>query len=153
MKHLLMTLFILALFPLASQQIQAADRPDGVKLLSSHETIAVFDGTRFQKCRHRTASCPDKCNHAGTVVSFSVKEYLNYAKPGKYGDPKAEKFQVMVEDQLGTLKVSKDILAKIKALKSGSTVKLSWNHDYVTKDRSSYPVRTITKLEVLKKVE
>ena len=153
MKHLFITLFILALLPLATQQTHAEDKPNGVELLSSHETIAVFDGTRFQQCRHLTANCPDKCHHAGNVVSFSVKEYLSYVKLGKYGDPKAEKFQVMVEDQLGTSRVNKDILARIKALKFGSTVKLSWNHDYVTKDRASYPVRTITKLEVLKQDE
>lgn len=150
MKHLLIALTILAFLPLATEQIHAADKPDGVALLSSHETIAVFDGTRFQQCRHLTADCPDKCHHAGNVVTFSIKSYLNYTKPGEYGDPKAEKFQVMVDDQLGTLKVSKETLAQIKALKPGDSVKLSWNHNYVTKDRSSYPVRTITQLEALK---
>ncbi|PQJ27116.1 hypothetical protein BSZ32_00430 [Rubritalea profundi] len=54
MKNLLMNLFI----PLATQQVHAADRPDGVKLLSSHETIAVFNGTRFQKCRHHAGKMP-----------------------------------------------------------------------------------------------
>ena len=56
----------------------------------------------------------------------------------------------MVDYQLGTLKVSKETLLQIKALKPGDSVKLSWNHNYVSKDRSSYPVRTITKLKVLK---
>ncbi|MEO1856025.1 MAG: hypothetical protein ABGY95_01495 [Rubritalea sp.] len=153
MKRLLIILFALAFLPVTLHQIRAEDKPEGVKLLSSHETIAAFTGSSFRTCRHHTANCPDKCHHAGSVVSFSVKEYLNYVKPGKYGDPKAEKFQVMVEDQLGTVKVDKATLAKIKALKSGDTVKLSWNHNYVTKGGSSFPVRTITKLEVVKKSE
>ncbi len=116
------------------------------KLLSSHSTVAKFTGIAFQPCRHRTAQCPDQCTHAGKVASFKIIEYLDYQKLGKYGDPKSASFRTMVEDQLGHAKIPAATLKSINSLKKGDTVWLSWNHDYVTQNGSSYPERTITKL-------
>lgn len=145
-----MNKLILLLLTIVTSSLWAENAPvDEKKLLSSHETIAVFNGTQFHKCRHMTSLCPDKCTHAGSVAVFKIKEYLDYQKPGKYGDSKATLFQTMIEDQLGTQKVSQRILDTIKSLKKGDTVKLSWNHNYVTKGGASYPVRAITLLESL----
>ncbi len=52
----------------------------------------------------------------------------------------------MVENQLGNAKIPAATLIIINSLKKGDTVRLSWNHDYVTRNRSSFPERTIIKL-------
>lgn len=116
------------------------------KLLSQHVTIATYSGLNFRACRHLTAQCPNQCGHAGQVATFNIIKYIDYKKPGKYGDPKAKAFHTMIEDQLGNAKIPAEILKIIKGLKKGDTVHLSWNHDYVTRNRSSFPERTITKL-------
>ncbi len=131
--------------------LQAEDQPpkppkEVRKLLSSHSTLAEFAGITFQPCRHLTSLCPNKCTHAGKVASFKVIKYLDYKKPGKYGDAKGTSFRTMVEDQLGNARTPAATLIIINSLKKGDTVRLSWNHDYVTRNRSSFPVRTITKL-------
>jgi hypothetical protein len=120
------------------------------KLLSSHTTLAVFEGVKFQACRHRTSLCPDKCGHAGKVATFKITKYLDYKKPGKYGDAKGKTFRTMIVDQLDNTKVPEKTLALINSLEKGDAVELSWNHDYVTENGSSYPVRTITKLTKVK---
>ncbi|MCP5537177.1 MAG: hypothetical protein H7A51_13235 [Akkermansiaceae bacterium] len=146
--NLTITAFAVCLLTVfADEKAPVPTKPAEVrKLLSSHVTLATFDGIRFQKCRHLTALCPDKCTHGGKVATFTVTKYLDYQKPGKYGDPKATTFLTMVQDQLGNAKVPDDTLVIINALKKGDAVRLSWNHDYVTKNGASYPVRTITKL-------
>lgn len=148
MKFIFGVILAVSVLPVYSEEALPPKVVEEVQLLSSHETVAVFDGLHFQKCRHLTSNCPDHCHHAGSVASFTIKKYLNYEKPGKYGDPEAKAFRVMVEDQLGEVTVSKGILAKIKTLKPGTVLDLSWNHNYVTNNGSSFPVRTITKLEV-----
>ena len=120
------------------------------ELLSSHDTTAVFRGIREHTCLGRTSLCPDRCGHSGKLATFEILEYRHYEKPGQYGDPKQERFQLLIEDNMGKRKISDAIHAAILALKDGDKVQLKWNHDYVTKDRSSFPERTITLLEKLK---
>jgi hypothetical protein len=117
------------------------------ELLSSHSTTAKFTGIKEHTCMGRTSLCPNECGHSGELASFEIIKYLAYEKPGEYGDPKQEVFQILIQDNMGNAKVPADILAKIRALKPGDEVKLDWNHDYVTKDRSSFPERPITKIE------
>lgn len=148
MKSILLLLTV-CLLPIQADEKapEPAKKPDEVrKLLSQHVTIAEFEGLEFRACRHLTSLCPNKCTHAGQVATFKITKYLDYKKPGQYGDPKREKFRLMIEDQLGNAKVPDDIRIAIKALQKGDAVHLSWNHDYVTKNRSSYPERSITKL-------
>lgn len=116
------------------------------KMLSSHSTIAEFVGLKEHRCMGMTAECPDNCGHSGSLAVFEIISYLDYQKPGKYGDPKAEKFQLLVVDNHGNAKIDKEILKKITELKEGDTVTLKWRHDYVTRNRASFPVRTITEL-------
>ena len=120
---------------------------DKRELLSSHDTIAVLRGIREHTCMGLTSLCPDRCGHSGKLATFGILEYLRYEKPGEYGDPKQESFQLLIEDNMGNRKVSAEIHATILALKEGDKVHLKWNHDYVTKDRSSFPDRPITLLE------
>ena len=46
------------------------------ELLSAHKTVATFDGLTEQKCFHRTALCPDQCDHGGTIATFSIQKVL-----------------------------------------------------------------------------
>lgn len=117
------------------------------ELLSSHDTVARFAGIKDHKCLGRTSLCPDRCGHSGKLATFEILEYLNYEKPGEYGDPKQERFQLLIEDNMGNVKVPAEIRAAILALKPGDKVHLKWNHDYVTRDRSKSPERVITLLE------
>jgi len=117
------------------------------ELLSSHDTVARFSGIKDHTCLGRTSLCPDRCGHSGKLATFEILEYLNYEKPGKYGDPKQEQFRILIEDNMGNRKVSDEIHAAILALKEGDKVRLKWNHDYVTRDRSKSPERVITLLE------
>ncbi|MFR1411158.1 MAG: hypothetical protein ACLSUW_01830 [Akkermansia sp.] len=40
--------------------------------------------------------CPDKCDHARDFAVFRIVKYLDYRKPGKYGDEKQEQLMVDV---------------------------------------------------------
>ena len=46
------------------------------ELLSAHKTVATFDGLTEQKCFHRTALCPDQCDHGGTIATFSIQKVV-----------------------------------------------------------------------------
>jgi hypothetical protein len=141
MKSLFLT--ILFLLPL----LQAAElAPEKRELLSSHSTIAKFIGIKDHVCNGATGLCPDRCGSSGKLATFEIIEYLDYQKPGKYGDPKQTTFQVLIKDNQGNAKIAADMLASIESLKPDTKVKLSWNHDYVTKNNSSSPERVITKL-------
>lgn len=155
MKKIMIMAACLILPLQAAEEPNRPKRPDAApgetrKLLSKHSTVAEFTGMQFQPCRHLTALCPDKCTHAGQVASFKIIRYLKYEKPGKYGDPKAAVFRTMVEDQLGNAKVSAATLRALKTLQKGDRVQLDWNHDYVTRNGASFPVRTLTGLIVIK---
>ncbi len=117
------------------------------QMLARHETIAEFLGTRYHRCLGLTSACPDRCGQSGTMASFRIVEYTAYEKPGEYGDPKAGQYDVLVEDNRGNLKVPPAIRDAVRSLKPGDRVRPHWNHDYVTKDGSSYPERPIVRLE------
>jgi hypothetical protein len=117
------------------------------ELLSAHDTIARFTGLKDHKCLGRTSLCPDECGHSGKLATFEIVKYLNYEKPGEFGDPKQEQFQILIEDNMGNVKVPAGIREAILALKPGDEIHLKWNHDFVTRDGSSFPERTITLLE------
>lgn len=63
--------------------------PQGeMEILVVNRTIANYDGTAFRLCRGRTLACPERCGHSGGFATFSVVDYLQYDKRGKYGDEK-----------------------------------------------------------------
>lgn len=117
------------------------------ELLSSHSTVAKFIGIKDHECLGKTSLCPDRCGHSGKLATFEIIEYLDYQKPGEYGDPKQTSFEVLIRDNLGNAKIPAEILSIIESLKPDTKVKLSWNHDYVTRDKTSSPERPITKIE------
>lgn len=117
------------------------------ELLSSHSTVAKFIGIKDHVCLGKTSLCPDRCGHSGKLATFEIIEYLDYNQPGEYGDTKQNSFQVLIRDNLGNAKIPAEILSIIESLKPNTKVKLSWNHDYVTKDKTSFPERPITKIE------
>ena len=117
------------------------------ELLSNHETVAVLDGISYRLCRGRTALCPKDCGDSGEFASFSIQKYLRYEKPGQYGDPQQESFLVQVSDYDKKPKGDPRILETVRGLTPGDHVLLSWRHEYVTRQGSSFPERPVVKLE------
>lgn len=73
-----------------------------------------------RKCRFLTSLCPDKCDHARDFAVFRIVKYLDYRKPGKYGDEKQEQLMVDVNPAHKPILQSADILKKISALNRGT---------------------------------
>jgi hypothetical protein len=147
-RTLMMGLMILA----ATTLTLTAGPKDGKherQLLSRHDTVAEFAGTRQHRCMGLTTLCPDRCGHSGTMATFKIRHYLDYQKPGEYGDPRQEEYLVLVSDNTGKAKIPQATAAAIQALQQGDRVRLVWQHDYVTNDGGSYPERTIIGLETL----
>ena len=113
--------------------------------LASHETRAEFLGIEDHVCRGLTALCPDQCGHSGSLARFKVVEYIKFESFSKYGK-RQERFDLLVKDNLGNLKVDQMLADSIDRFSPGDIVLLSWNHDYVTKNGSSGPERPVTKL-------
>ena len=44
------------------------------KLLSSHETVAVFDGINERMCNGATGRCPWECGSSGDYATFTIKK-------------------------------------------------------------------------------
>ncbi|XP_066917687.1 uncharacterized protein [Clytia hemisphaerica] len=122
-------------------------------LLAKHETVATFNGLEDRPCFFRTSRCPNECGHAATLAVFHVIKYLNYEKPGKYGDKKQEKFHVRPSDSVEISGLTPDRKSVLESLKGGDYVLLSWNHDYVHTGGCSSPQRPITKLDKISKEE
>lgn len=156
----------LAAIALTASAVSATDQPDQkptepakpdakkvketYQVLSLHVTKAVFAGTSERRCRHRTALCPDRCSHGGTIARFDITRYIDYEKPGQYGDPKSEQFMTMLKLPDLTQKQ----IDQIKKLKKGTPVHLSWEHRYVKRtspngSSSQSPRRVIIELKPL----
>lgn len=148
MKRVAIVLFAASMM-FAARLAPAADEPkDKRELLSLHDTVAKFAGTRQHTCRGLTSLCPDRCGHSGDMASFDIVGYVRYEKPGKYGDPKADSFMFLVQDNMKNAKVPKELAEQIAALKQGDLVHLVWRHEYVTRKEgggsSSFPERPVT---------
>jgi len=130
----------------AEPEPQAGEKRE---LLSAHQTEATFDGLRQHICRGLTALCPDDCGHSGRMAVFTITKYLRHEKPGEFGDGEQSSFQVLVDDNHGNPKLPAATRDAILALKPGVAVRLDWNHDYVTRDGSSFPERVITRVAPL----
>ncbi len=132
----------------------AAENPkEKREMLAKHETLAVFEGVNYRLCMGLTSRCPKECGDSGEFASFGVKKYLQYEKPGQYGDPEQKTFLVQVSDYDKKPKGDPKILETVKSLKKGDYVLLAWHHDYVTKQGASYPERPIVKLEKIGKAK
>ena len=135
---------------LAAMNVNAKDNGEVRKLLATHETESTFDGVQYRKCMGRTMRCPKKCGDSGEYATFTIVKYTKYEQHGKYGG-KQKSFRIQVSDFDKNAKGDPNILKTVRGLKKGDLVNLCWNHDYVTKNRSSYPERPIVKLEKMEK--
>lgn len=127
----------------------AAEPPDAEKRerLAVHETLATLNKIEFRLCRGLTSLCPKECGHSGNFAEFTIKKYLKYDKTGEFGDPKQTAFLLQISDYDKRPQGDPAILKTVQGLKPGDFVRLTWHHDYVTKDGSSSPERPIIKLE------
>jgi len=137
-KHIL-TSTVLSVTFLALNVIAAPEKgiptkpttPQGkMEILVVNRTIAKYDGTAFRLCRGRTLACPETCGHSGGFANFSVVDYLQYDKRGKYGDAKKTSFTVQVTDFKKMPIGEKEINKRISEMKKGDLVLLCWNHTY-----------------------
>ena len=117
------------------------------KVLSTHSTIARFEGIIHRPCMFRTALCPDRCGHARDLARFTILQYLNYEKKDKYGDEQEKEFYANINPNAEEDKQSTEVLNIIKDLKVGDQVKLDWEHIYVDNGGAKYPERPIRSIE------
>lgn len=118
-------------------------------LLASNTVIARFDGFTDIPCRHMTADCPDRCDHATKVARFTVLLNEDYEQLGKYGDDKAEVGSTLMVDVKKPTPGQDDaaVFAAMDTLKPGDSVRLTQDHLYVDDNGNMYPVRPVTKIE------
>ena len=111
--------------------------------LATNSTIAIFEGINKRPCMFRTALCPDRCGHSQETAKFKILEYLDYSKPGEYGDEKQDFFFANLNINAEEDRQKKEFIDFIKTLKVGDKVKLNWDHIYVDNNGSRYPERPI----------
>ena len=51
---------------------------------------ATLKGIAYRRCLGRTALCPDNCGQSGDFATFDILTYVDYQKPGEYGDEKSK---------------------------------------------------------------
>ncbi len=140
--------FVIFAALIACLNLHAAPMPPA-KELARNEVFAVYVGTREVPCMHRTALCPNKCDHAKTVAVFKVVRNDNYAKTVGYGDAKADvDDEICVDINMDVEGQSLSTLETIQKLNISDYVQLTQVHYYVRKEYTSYPVRPIVKLEI-----
>ncbi|MBR5876909.1 MAG: hypothetical protein IKZ10_08775 [Akkermansia sp.] len=122
-------------------------------LLATNTVIARFDGFTEIPCRHMTADCPDKCDHATKVANFTVLVNEDYKQPGKYGADKAEVGSTMMVDVKKPTPGQDDaaIFALVDQLNPGDTVRLTQDHLYIDEGCYIYPAYPISKMEKVDK--
>lgn len=131
----------------------ASPIPGKADLLASNTVIARFDGFTEIPCRHMTADCPDRCDHATKVAQFTVLMNEDYKQPGKYGDDKAETGAILMVDVKKPTPGQDDaaVFAAMDTFQPGDTVRLTQDHLYVDDNGNMYPVRPVTKIEKVEK--
>ena len=120
-------------------------------LLATNTVIARFDGFTEIPCRHMTADCPDKCDHATKVANFTVLVNEDYKQPGKYGADKAEVGSTMMVDVKKPTPGQDDaaVFETIDTLKLGDKVIMTQDHCYGEIGDLVTPFRPVTKLEII----
>lgn len=159
MKKFILPCCLFLIFPFASPAVEnpvavlpaSGDKEEtplsSGELLSDHVAEAEFTGIIHRKCRFLTSLCPDKCDHAKDFAVFKIIKYLDYRKPGKYGDEKQEQLMIDVNPAHKPILQGADILKEVAALKPGDKVVLHWSHYYMHKDSSFFPERPVISIE------
>ena len=89
---------MLAVMALGASSLMASPMPEKADLLAENTVVAQYMGLLDIPCRHMTADCPDKCDHATKVARFRVLKNENYRLVGKYGDDKMEPASMLMVD-------------------------------------------------------
>ncbi len=147
MKAIKHVMFLLAA---AAPALIATPLPDNAELLAVNAVEAHYLGTLKIPCRHRTADCPDKCNHATEVARFRVLKNIKYECPGKYGDDAyAPGSMVMIDIKNPTPGQDDEALFRfIGNLKLGAKVRFTQKHYYGEINNLTEPFRPVTHMEV-----
>ena len=150
MKRIVPLLAITALLSGCASVAYQNAAPLPGETLSTHQTLARFEGVEDVPCRHMTSLCPDRCDHGGKYAKFTIVEYTAYDLAGKYGDPKQTSFLVRVAHKDGSPDTAtpEPLRRVIAELSVGQVVGLDWAHVYVTDPEtgSKWPERIVTKL-------
>ncbi len=148
MMFLMSAVLMCAIGCTSSAAYQLVRAPEGTRL-STHQTMARFDGFEVHPCLHMTADCPDRCDHGGIYARFTIEEYLGYEKLDRYGDAEQKEFHLRmssvkdVPDPAVPVALRKVILQ----LEPGETVALDWAHVYVVYPNGLHtPERIVTRL-------
>lgn len=145
-----LALLSVLLLGMTTLSLRAEDKRE---MLSKHQTLAQFTGISYHQCRGLTSLCPDKCGESGDLASFRILKYVAYEKPGQYGDEQQKDYQFLVQDNMKKRKVSPELKATIDALQPNTYVLLDWQHDYVTREGSKFPERTVIQLKPITREE
>lgn len=148
------TLLLMSALMVSSLSAFASPLPQKAELLASNTVTAQYLGSRSIPCMGRTALCPDRCGHAATVAVFRVISNESYAKPGKYGDDKAEPGSEILIDAAADVPGQDAAVPETLAdLTPGDTVRLTQKHYYADMGEVLMPVRPITELKVMEKTD
>lgn len=148
------TLFSFVVTAAAVLPLSAAPLPAKADLLASNTVTAQYLGARRLPCMGRTALCPNRCGHAASVAVFRVISNEAYAKPGKYGDDKAEPgSEILIDAKADVPGQDAAVLKTLAALTPGDKVKLTQKHYYADFGDVLMPVRPVTELTLTEKAQ
>lgn len=140
------------LIPIISLSVSAAvasPLPQQAELLAVNNVEAHYLGTVHIPCRHKTADCPDNCNHGYTAARFRVVRNLNYEKISQYGDDSIAPGSWLYINISAPTPGQDDqaIFRFVGNLKIGDTVRLTQKHYYGQHGNNIEPFRPITAME------
>ncbi len=145
-----MIIWIILFAMLAELNAWAAPLPEKADLLASNTVVARYEKTHHHPCRHMTALCPDRCDHASTLAHFRVLYSENYQKTSEYGDEEMKSGCTAMVDMLRDIPGQNVAVTElISRLKPGETVRMTINHYYVQVGQNFFPVRPVVKIELL----
>lgn len=148
------TLFSFVVTAAAVLPLSAAPLPAKADLLASNTVAAQYLGERRLPCMGRTALCPNRCGHAASVAVFRVISNEAYAKPGKYGDDKAEPgSEILIDAKADVPGQDAAVLETLSTLTPGDKVKLTQKHYYADFGDVLMPVRPVTELTLTEKAQ
>ena len=140
---------MLAVMALGASSLMASPMPEKADLLAENTVVAQYMGLLDIPCRHMTADCPDKCDHATKVARFRVLKNENYRLVGKYGDDKMEPASMLMVDVKKPTPGQDDaaVFEAIDSLKLGDKVRLTQKHYYGDFGHEVAPFRPVTQIE------
>ncbi len=126
----------------------AAPLPPVAEELAHNTVTAVYECVVEVPCYHRTADCPDRCDHAQRFARFRVVANESYNRPGEYGDDKLEPGMALAVDLKNDVEGQDPaVKALVESLHPGEAVRLTIRHYYVKGEYAHYPVRPVTEIE------